>query len=179
MLSSNPVDPVILEQSVNTLIYEWLGTWFDGQSHSIGRRSALFFPEAQVKFQETDIQQLHETPVIHWMWLRPTSHQASWEPTPVGPDRVMDQRQTWMVYVKATGSDLSEAEHRAREVSDRLYWIANHSGARADLSAKGVRITSADQPALVAGSGPARGVFSLRRVNVHGRIRAAMGELVE
>lgn len=176
MLSASPVDFASIEQTVNALFYEWLTGYFDGAAHDVGGRSAVLFPTATVHFQEADPPRPQLHPAIHWLWPAAGRQKTAWEPTSNGPDRVTAIRQSWVVFVKAAGGNLPEMSYLARSVSDRLHLICNSRDAISDLSAKGLFVWRADLPVSVRQSGEVQGAYAIRRINVHGTIRCAVGE---
>lgn len=191
-----------IEGGTLALFAEWLGSYFDGSSHTVGN-VAQVFPQAELRFQQSSLSQPLSgsgsvgTPTtvspglgISVVWVKPTNTRLCWEwvqPPTLAPNPApaMSRQQiayadgALMFFVRAQSpqTGTGNSQKVAMTAADLLSGLLKNSSATNGLAQKGIHKVRAESSVLVsagAGSVDYDLNYSTRMVAARMRLRYAV-----
>jgi hypothetical protein len=163
-LTNNAVDANAVEDTVLHLWQEFLGRYFDGETHDVGAVADVRFPLAELHFQQSAVSQpLDKSPApglaITMVWSEGDRRRwTAWEgvstpandQTPDNPtgtrQEICYERVAWNLWVRATGTN---GRMLGKSGSDRLFGLISNRGETHALGQKGICRLKASAPRVI------------------------------
>lgn len=178
-LNSNPVSALALEESVFTLLEEWLRRWFDGAPHAIGAHvpevplttqapdplltqaaeelvatsAGILFPTALLRFQQSSLPELGQNLGLTAVWVGDSVISKRWENVAGEQQEMVTATANWFFLVRAEGKANERGDNRdkrCRTGADLLFALLQNSHATRALAQKGMSRFRPQTPRLMS-----------------------------
>lgn len=142
-LSKPAINYLEMEKSVLALWHEFLSGYFDGAAHTLGDSGSVMFPNAALRFQQSEQPQPQDGVGITGVFAGNSNVRRYWDLSDQSPRK----RQEWAVIraqmifqVRASGvmSDAAKPAAHCQFAADRLFALLANGAATRVLGEKGV-----------------------------------------
>lgn len=181
-MTAPPVSELNVEGTSLALWHEWLAGFFDGASHAIGSNSAVVFPKAELRFQQSagtqPIGAAGVDVVLTVVWLpSPNSRRLEWETVSGARQQMAYVKSAWIFYVRAAvtaatpgNTPGANAQKLCSDAAAHLAAILGNSKAARPLSQNGIQRLRPDDPRPVSEDAH----YIVRTVRCRGTLRFAV-----
>lgn len=160
--------PVITELNVESapkaILKEWLTTWFDGGSHTVGGNPAVIFPKVVITFDQGEVLQPFETQVkpaqnvakiqgeIRIVCI-PRGEKSHANQNPVdGNGFQVTEYVSFHFYVRTSKPGAGQPQFLASQISDLLKGLLGNPDTRYPIAAKGISHLQPQKPQSLTSS---------------------------
>jgi hypothetical protein len=167
-LTNPAITELTVEKATLNLIAEFLGQFFDGNTHVVGANTTTVFPKATLKFQQSHQPQEGAVLGITTVWNAPSDKVLRWEVVS-GARQQMAYAKTLLnfwVRCELMANAKGNAREQCRDAAQLLSALMGNSGATRTLHGKGIHRIRSGTPQAVADAG-----YSLRLVPVRVTLR--------
>lgn len=156
-LTKPAISALALEKSLLDLWEEFLSGYFDGANHGVGPLEAAVFPEAQLRFQQSAVDQPLDGVAITLVWVTPTRNRTEWEDVTNADGSGGRQAQAFddvmlNFWIRAAGDQAAptNARHECMKAASLLKGLIANRAATLPLAQKGIHHLRPMDPQLVA-----------------------------
>jgi hypothetical protein len=135
MLTAPHISELDLEPAALALMQEFLAKWFDGGTHAVGGNAAVPFPQCELRFQQSALDQPMSLPCIALVWSDPASVERRWETVNGARQQMAYARVRWTFFVRASGTNSRKV---AGDAASRLAGLLANAAATRPLAQKGI-----------------------------------------